>query len=105
MGWDTGVVLEDKDFFTVGPDRGFDKSMVFVEDFACIYNVKPTKQALANSAGSLYESRIPRMGLDNNSVFFFRAATFVSITRNQQQHRVYGIAIATNTQKEKDYHF
>uniref|UniRef100_A0A7I4XWY3 RNA-directed DNA polymerase n=1 Tax=Haemonchus contortus TaxID=6289 RepID=A0A7I4XWY3_HAECO len=65
-GWGTGVILEAKDFFLVGPDRrdlhcivldqyainhltglrGFDKDKVSVKDFVWVYSLKPTRQAL-----------------------------------------------------------
>ncbi|KIH55244.1 hypothetical protein ANCDUO_14601, partial [Ancylostoma duodenale] len=120
--WGTGVVLEAKDFFTVGPDRrdlhciipdffginiqtglrGYDKSMVSVKDFVWVYDVKPTRQAMENPENTLAMSRVPRTtSLENNSVFFFRAAEFAFVTPHQQEEPIYGIVLSITKRQDQ----
>ncbi|RCN45065.1 hypothetical protein ANCCAN_08930 [Ancylostoma caninum] len=113
-GWGTGVILEAKDFFTMGPDRrelhciildqhaincvnnkrGLDKTMVSVKDFVWVCDVKPTLQALRNPWGALEEARIPRTtALENNSVYFFRVSSFAFLTPDTLEEPIYGIVL------------
>ncbi|RCN41055.1 hypothetical protein ANCCAN_13001 [Ancylostoma caninum] len=124
--WGTGVILEAKDFFTIGPDRrdlhciildyyavnvqtglrSFDKTMVSVKDFVWVYDVKPTRQALDHPQSVLARSRIPRTtALDNNSVFFFRAAEFAFVTPHQQEEPIYGIVLTVVKRREQTTSF
>ncbi|RCN41267.1 hypothetical protein ANCCAN_12778 [Ancylostoma caninum] len=124
-GWGTGVILEAKDFFTVGPDRrdlhciildhfainnanflrGYDKMMVSVKDFIWIYDVKPTRQALDNPHGTLAKSRIPRTTtLENNSVYFFRASEFAFAPPDTMDEPVYGLVLSRVSRRERITH-
>ncbi|XGW28371.1 hypothetical protein V3C99_008276 [Haemonchus contortus] len=112
--WGTGVILEAKDFFTVGPDRrdlhcivldtfaveivrhrrGFNKSLVSVKDFVWVYDVKPTRQALKEPLKSLEESRVPRTTIVNTtSVFFFRASYFAFVRPKDHESPIYGMIL------------
>ncbi|KAK5964253.1 hypothetical protein GCK32_020296 [Trichostrongylus colubriformis] len=119
-GWGTGVVLEVKDFFAIGPDRrdlhcitldqhgieilrggrGFNRSLVSVKDFVWVYNVKPTRQALKDPAAVLEQSRIPRTtALDTSSVYFFRASHFAFAKPTDREEPIYGIILSLGTRR------
>ncbi|EYB90334.1 hypothetical protein Y032_0221g2559 [Ancylostoma ceylanicum] len=124
-GWGTGVILEAKDFFTGGPDRrnlhciildhfainianfkrGYDEMLVSVKDFVWVYDVKSTRQALDNPAGTLVESRVPRTtALENNSVYFFRAAEFAFETPDTMDEPVNGLVLSRVLRRERLTH-
>ncbi|EYC22336.1 hypothetical protein Y032_0017g3291 [Ancylostoma ceylanicum] len=124
-GWGTGVILEAKDFFTMGPDRrdlhciildqhainkannmrGFDKTMVSVKDFVWVYDVKPTLQALRNPSTALDEARIPRTtALENNSVYFFRVSSFVFSTPDTLESPIYGLVLFKVQRRNRTTH-
>ncbi|KAK6760957.1 hypothetical protein RB195_022142 [Necator americanus] len=113
-GWGSGVILEAKDFFNVGLDhrdlycvildqhavnvvssyRGFDKSMVSVKEYVWVYDVKPSRQALANPSAVPAQSRIPRItALEKKSTYFFKAARFVFASPDTPHELVYGLVL------------
>ncbi|VDK66908.1 unnamed protein product, partial [Cylicostephanus goldi] len=120
--WGTGVILEAKDFFTIGPDRrdlhciildnyainltsgyrGFDKFMISVKDFVWVYDVKPSVQAMQNPHAVLRKSRIPRTTvLESNSAYFFRVDHFAFVTPRQRDDKIYGIVLSTLVRRER----
>nr|CDJ83092.1 Integrase domain containing protein [Haemonchus contortus] len=114
-GWGTGVILEAKDFFLVGPNRrdlhcivldqyainhltglrGFDKDKVSVKDFVWVYNLKPTRQALRKPEETFTASKYQRTtALNMNSAYFFRAESFAFVTPVTLPEPVYGIILS-----------
>ncbi|PIO70483.1 reverse transcriptase [Teladorsagia circumcincta] len=121
-GWGTGVVLEAKDFFIMGPDRrdlhcitldqfaidvstgdrGFNKALVSIKDFVWVYNVKPTKQALQSPTTTLQQASLPRTtALETTSIFFFRVSHFTFEAVNDRRDPSYGIALSLTTRYNK----
>ncbi|VDP34816.1 unnamed protein product [Heligmosomoides polygyrus] len=100
-GHASGVVLEAKDFFVVGPDRrdlhciildhfsvdivtslyGINRDEVSVGDLVWVYDVLPTRSAYRNPERVLHLSRIPKaIAYDAGTPCFFKAHHFALIT-------------------------
>ncbi|PIO76091.1 hypothetical protein TELCIR_01861 [Teladorsagia circumcincta] len=110
------VILEAKDFFIFGPDRGelqcivldqfstniksrtrgFSSQLVSVKDFVWVYSVEPTAEALDEPSSVLDRAREPRStALDMHVPYFFRAREFVFVTPPTAPHRVFGLVLNT----------
>ncbi|VDO20674.1 unnamed protein product [Haemonchus placei] len=117
-GYGSGLVLEAKDFFIMGPDRrdlhcilldrfgidieagcrGFNRSLVSVKDFVWVYDVKPTPQAFESPEDTLKKASIPRTtALETTASFFFRAAHNAFVTVTNRPDPVYGIILSLTT--------
>ncbi|RCN48210.1 hypothetical protein ANCCAN_05756 [Ancylostoma caninum] len=122
----TSVVLEAKDFLVIGPDRrdlhcivldqfatniqsdkrGFDRALVSIKDLVWVWDVEPTRQAIADPPGTLERSRIPRTtALDNSSSFFFRAATYAFVTPAVWANDVLGNVISITRRDQEPTKF
>nr|CDJ80389.1 Hypothetical protein CBG01003 [Haemonchus contortus] len=108
------VILEAKDFFIVGPDRGelqcivldqfstniksgtrgFDGQLLSVKDFVWVYSLEPTMEALQNPSNVLARARAPRtIALDTFVPYFFRVREFIFVTPPKATHYVYGLVV------------
>ncbi|XGW12891.1 hypothetical protein V3C99_013496 [Haemonchus contortus] len=117
-GWGSGVILEAKDFFTIGPDRrdlhcilldflavdvlaggrGFAKRLVSIKDFVWVYDVKPSLRALGSPQTTLERASRPRTAvMDPNCDFFFRVAHFALVTPSHRSEPIFGIILTRLT--------
>ncbi|XGW09755.1 hypothetical protein V3C99_011768 [Haemonchus contortus] len=118
------VILEAKDFFIVGPDRGelqcivldqfstniksgtrgFDGQLLSVKDFVWVYSLEPTAEAAEKPSNVLARARAHRTtALDTSVPYFFRVREFVFVTPPKATHYVYGLVVEDRTENSTSY--
>uniref|UniRef100_A0A7I5E7P7 AAA_12 domain-containing protein n=1 Tax=Haemonchus contortus TaxID=6289 RepID=A0A7I5E7P7_HAECO len=118
------VILEAKDFFIVGPDRGelqcivldqfstniksgtrgFDGQLLSVKDFVWVYSLEPTAEAVQKPSNVLAKARAHRTtALDTSVPYFFRVREFVFVTPPKATHYVYGLVVEDKSDNSTSY--
>ncbi|VDO43941.1 unnamed protein product [Haemonchus placei] len=118
------MILEAKDFFIVGPDRGelqcivldqcstniksgtrgFDGQLLSVKDFVWVYSLEPTTEAVQKPSNVLARARAHRTtALDTSVPYFFRVREFVFVTPPKATHYVYGLVVEDRSENLTSY--